>query len=81
MGAPGSTREEAERWFFDVHGYMVRRRPGHGLCGSVCYVTLIAAFQVIPDVMDEEWLGQANAAVDIALSSDGFNEFNSGGES
>ena len=42
-------------------------------------LTLIAAFQVIPDVMDEEWLGQANAAVDIALSSDGFNEFNSGG--
>ena len=45
----------------------------------VCVLTLIAAFQVIPDVMDEEWLGQANAAVDIALSSDGFNEFNSGG--
>ena len=36
LGLPGSTREEAERWFFDVHGYMVRRRPGHGLCGSVC---------------------------------------------
>ena len=40
---------------------------------------VVGLVQVIPDVMDEEWLGQANAAVDIALSSDGFNEFNSGG--
>ena len=40
---------------------------------------LVGLVQVIPDVMDAEWLGQANAAVDIALSSDGFNEFNSGG--
>ena len=40
---------------------------------------MVGLVQVIPDVMDEEWLGQANAAVDIALSSDGFNEFNSGG--
>ena len=29
--------------------------------------------------MDDEWLSQANAAVDVALSSDGYNEFNSGG--
>ena len=29
--ALASTREEAERWFFDVHGYMVRRRPGQNL--------------------------------------------------
>ena len=42
-------------------------------------LTSVVGFQVIPDVMDEEWLGQANAAVDIALSCDGFNEFNSGG--
>ena len=41
--------------------------------------SVVGLVQVIPDVMDEEWLGQANAAVDIALSSDGFNEFNSGG--
>ena len=34
---------------------------------------------MIPDVMDDEWLSQANAAVDVALSSDGYNEFNSGG--
>jgi hypothetical protein len=29
--------------------------------------------------MDEAWLGKANAAVDAALASDGYNEFNSGG--
>ena len=29
--------------------------------------------------MDAEWLGQANAAVDVALASEGYNEFNSGG--
>ena len=52
-----STRHEAERWFFDVHGYLV-----------------------IPEVMDAEWLGQANAAVDIAMGSNDYNEFNSGGE-
>ena len=34
---------------------------------------------VIPDIMDEEWLVKANATVDVALASDGFNEFNSGG--
>jgi hypothetical protein len=51
------TREAAERWFFDTHGYLV-----------------------IPDVMDAEWLAQANAAVDVAMRlPGGFNEFNSGG--
>jgi hypothetical protein len=35
-------------------------------------------YLVIPNVMDEEWLGQANAAVDIAMDSEGYNEFSSG---
>jgi hypothetical protein len=49
--ALASTREAAERWFFDTHGYIV-----------------------IPNVMDAEWLAQANAAVDLAMGSDDYNE-------